>query len=653
MGKVEEARQAILSYLQRESSAEGNYLAGLVYMRQGDVGSAYRYFKEAVRLQPDYYEPQQKLAEIYVSIGDLKSAQETASMLTKRDNYKEDGLLLQSEIALAEGKLDEALNKIQSAIDEKKHEIPERTLIQLAIIHARKGDRAKAEGIINKIDEKKLDAPGLITLIRYYTITARNEKVVAILNSALELYPNSPEVLYYYGLQLFSEGKYQESVPYFQKVFSIMPQSRIAAYRYGQSLVASGQLRLAERHIDDILSRHPDDILALSLKVRCELLNSHRKDAMNTLKRTIALVSDVPRPHTLLAELYWADGIFSVAEGYAQKALKLGEKSNSPRIVLGDIFTRKGQYRQAIEQYEQILEREPTNLVALVQAADCYLNLREVKKAESLYERVTLQYPTIAMIRTKLEMVRNMRKGPQGILDTAYRYYQQVPDNVQAVSGYVRALVLNNRVDDAIKVLRAAMKKDPKNVEYHFILADLFLSKRDIAAARETFEQTLQLAPKDLNVLINIGGRYEKISLDKEAEAIYLTLSKLYPDNIVVVNQLAWFYTDKRGDLEKAKPFIETLRVKGEGAYEKDTVGWYLCKTGDYGSAETYLRDALHMDPENNIIRGHLAVWGFQTGKSKDALAEAEKVVPLLPSGNLKEILSSKLEAAKKGDSRR
>ena len=117
VGKVEEARQAILSYLQRESSAEGNYLAGLVYMRQGDVGSAYRYFKEAVRLQPDYYEPQQKLAEIYVSIGDLKSAQETASMLTKRDNYKEDGLLLQSEIALAEGKLDEALNKIQSAID--------------------------------------------------------------------------------------------------------------------------------------------------------------------------------------------------------------------------------------------------------------------------------------------------------------------------------------------------------------------------------------------------------------------------------------------------------------------------------------------------------------------------------------------------------
>ncbi len=43
-----------------------------------------------------------------------------------------------------------------------------------------------------------------------------------------------------------------------------------------------------------------------------------------------------------------------------------------------------------------------------------------------------------------------MRKGPQGILDTAYRYYQQVPDNVQAVSGYVRALVLNSIVDDTI-----------------------------------------------------------------------------------------------------------------------------------------------------------------------------------------------------------
>jgi tetratricopeptide (TPR) repeat protein len=208
-------------------------------------------------------------------------------------------------------------------------------------------------------------------------------------------------------------------------------------------------------------------------------------------------------------------------------------------------------------------------------------------------------------------------------------------------------------VEDAAGVLKTAVKKDPKNVQYLVMLGDLYLSKGEISIAREVFEQAMQLAPNDLNLLINVGSRYEKNGLDKGAEAIYLTLSKLYPENILVVNHLAWFYTDKKGDLEKAKPFIDTLRVKGEGAFEKDTIGWYFYKTGDYGSAETYFREALRMDPDNNVIRGHLALTLFQTGKNRDGLIEAGKVVPVLPRGNLKEILLSKMASAEKGDSKR
>ncbi|MCX5829530.1 MAG: tetratricopeptide repeat protein [Deltaproteobacteria bacterium] len=387
-GKVEEARQLILKYLQRESNAEGFYLAGIVYMRQGDVSSAYRNFKEAIRLQPDYYEAQQKLAEVYVTVGDLKSAQETTSILTKKSDYLADGLLLQPENALSEGKLDEALQKVQAAVDAKKGAAPDMSLIQLAGLYARKGDRAKAEQIIAKIDEKKLDATGLLSMTRYYQNTDRNGKSLAVMTDALTRYPESPEVHYFYGQQLFSQGKYRESIPHFQKVYALMPQSRIASYRVGQALMAADQLKEAKKHIDDTLSRQPGDILALSLKVRYELFNLQPKEAIITLKQIIALVPDAPRPNTLLAELYWADGILSVAEDYAQKALKLGETALSPRIVLGDIYTRKGQYTKAVEQYGKILEREPTNVVALSQSADGYRKLGDVKKAESFYERI-------------------------------------------------------------------------------------------------------------------------------------------------------------------------------------------------------------------------------------------------------------------------
>ncbi len=649
-GKVEEARQLILKYLQRESNAEGFYLAGLVYMRQGDVSSAYRNFKEAIRLKPDYYEAQEKLAEVYVTVGDMKSAQETATILTKKSDSLADGLLLQSEIAVAEGKLDEALLKVQAALDAKKGVAPERSLIQLASLYARKGDRARAEQIIATIDEKKLDATGLLSLARYYQNTARNENAFALLNDALGRYPDSPEVQYYYGQQLFNQGKYREAVPYYQKVYALMPHSRIASYRVGQALVASGQLKEAKKYIDDALSRQPGDILALSLKVRYELLNLQPQEAIGTLKQTIALVPDAPRPHTLLAELYWADGIMSVAEAYSHKALKLGETSLSPRIVLGDIYVRKGQYGKAVEQYAKILEREPTNLVALSQSADSYLNLGEVKKAESFYEKIILHYPNITMIRAKLDLVRNLHKGPKGLLDTTYKYYHQHPDDLRAVSGYVQALVMNNSPDEAAGVLRKAIKKDPRNVQYPVMLGDVLLAQKNISGAREAFQQAQQVAPNDLNVLINIGRRYENNSLDKEAEAIYLKAYEMYPGNILIINQLAWFYTDTKGDLGKAKPFIDTLRVKGEGAYEKDTVGWFFYKTGNYSLAEVYFREALQMDVDNNAIRGHLALALFQMNKSKEALVEAERVVKRLPPGDLRNKIMSFMEQKKKGE---
>jgi tetratricopeptide (TPR) repeat protein len=648
-GKVDEARQLILKYLQRESNAEGFYLAGLVYMRQGDVQSAYRNLKEAIRLKPDYYEAQQKLAEVYVTVGDMKSAQQTASILTNNSGYIEDGLLIESDIALAEGKLDEAMQKVQKAIDNKKGQAPERSIIQLATLHARKGDHARAEQLIATIDEKKLDAAGSLFLARYYQNTGGNEKALNVIKDALTRYPESPEMNYFYGLQFFNQRKYRDALPYFQKVYAMMPQSRMVSYRIGQSMMELGQLTEAKRHIDDNLSRHPNDILALSLKVRYELLNAQKREAISTLKQAIALIPDAPHPYTLLAELYWGDGIMSVAEVYAQKALKLGEGAISPRIILGDIYFRKGQYGKAVEQYAKILEREPTNLVALVQTADANLYLKDVKKAELFYEKIIQLYPNMTMIRTKLEMVRNMRKGPKEILNTAYKYYQQAPNDFPAVNGYVRALILNNRFDDATGVLKKEIKKNPKTVQYSIMLGDLYLLQRNLSAAREAFGQALNLAPKDMNVLLNIAGRYENNSLDKEAEEIYLKLVRQYPDSVVVVNQLAWYYTDIRGDLEKARPFIETLRVKGEGAYEKDTVGWFFYKSRDYSSAEAFFREALQMDPDSNTIRGHLALALFQTGKSKDALVEAEKVMPLLPSGKLKEDISSRVASIRKG----
>ncbi len=75
--KVNDALNLLVQHLGRDPEfAEAQYLAGIAYLRQGRVQSAYSHLNRATTLLPDYYEAQEKLGEIYLIAGDYKAARE-------------------------------------------------------------------------------------------------------------------------------------------------------------------------------------------------------------------------------------------------------------------------------------------------------------------------------------------------------------------------------------------------------------------------------------------------------------------------------------------------------------------------------------------------------------------------------------------------
>ncbi len=82
---------------------------------------------------------------------------------------------------------------------------------------------------------------------------------------------------------------------------------------------------------------------------------------------------------------------------------------------------------------------------------------------------------------------------------------------------------------------------------------------------------------------------------------------------------------------------VDLLSVKGEGANEKDTVGWYYFNIGDLKNAEHFFREALLLDTGNAVIRAHFALLLAQTKREKEARAEAQKIVGSLMPGRLKD----------------
>lgn len=640
--RFDEAVDQLQQYLMRDSAnAEANYLIGTSYLQKGQVLSAFEYLQAAIKLNPNHLEAHKTLGELYLLSGNIKAAQDTASLLIKQSDYLQDGYLLESEIAKAEGNLDKAFAKIHEVLKESKAHPPIRVSAYLANLYVQKGNRAKAEEIMSKFDRNTLNADGLVTLAKFYLSIADEGNAVAIFNEVLKRHPQDSDANYSYGQYLFLRGHFKDAAVYFKKAMAAMPDVPIIAYRVGQSLLAARAFTEASVLIDQLLNRNQNDLLALRLNAQYQLQRGERKKALNTLNQIARLTPNAPRIYLVLAELYLAEGVVTLAEKNALKAIGQGEKAAAPWMILGDIYYRKGQYTKALSYYEKVLAVQPTNLLLMLQMGDAYLNLGQVDKAEDLYKKAFTHYPNAKFIQNKLAWARVAAGDPTGALTIGQQYLSNAPRDINALAGYVNVLAVNNRLDEAVSLVRQNLKPDRDAWIMYLMLGDLYILKKDLRAAVDSYRLALKQHPNDVNLMVNIAARYEQINLDKESESLYFALYTQFPRNMLFLNHLAWFYVDRMNDPQKASKLIGILESEGEGAAVKDTIGWYYYKSGDFKSAEYYLREAVAMDPENMIVRGHFALALFGTKNDKEAYAEARKVIAGLPDVPLKEKLKA------------
>ncbi len=636
-GKVNDALNLLTQHLGRDPDfAEAQYLAGTAYLRQGRVQSAYSHLKRATTLRPDYYEAQEKLGEIYLIAGDYKAAREISTKLTKGGEYLQDGLRLESEIALAEGNLSLALQKANAAMTDPKQPPKVKTSAYLAAIYLQKGDTKKADEVVKKMDMASLDSESLLGLAKVYLGAGKDAQALSFFKQALKRYPDSAEVNYNYAQYLFNKDQLREAIVYYRKALGAFPNVQIIAYRLSQCLLAAGQRIEAKTYIDAMTQKYPNSILTLGLKFQYHILAGERRPAIDALNQLTKLIPTAPRPYIVLANLYWQEGMIPQAEKNAFKAMKLGEKTVLPHMMIGDILFIKGQFQQSMAYYDRVLEVQPDNFVALLQTGDLYLNMGQPKKAEERYRKALTTNPRMRSLQTKIAWAKAMGGDLEGALDMDRQYMWEAPNDTQAINAYVNVLIYAKRLDEAIDTVQKSIKRQPREWSLRYLLGDLYILKNDFKSATASYATALALNPGDIPMVLNVGARYEKNASDGETEKFYLEVRNKYPDNTLIANQLAWLYIERMGVPQKAKELVELLMADKERLEVKDTIGWYYYKLGNFVTAESYFREALQLSPDQYNTRARLALTLFSLKKNQEAEGEAKKIINLLSPSPLK-----------------
>jgi serine/threonine protein kinase/tetratricopeptide (TPR) repeat protein len=613
----------------KSAAALSAYMQGAQMRRQGKNLEAVKLFQTAVQQDPQFALAYSRLAETDSALGYDSQAEQASRKAMELD----------SQLPLAEKYLIEA-NHARVMKDNKKAietyeklaaSLPGDSDVQFALgsLYLDTGEFDKARVQYAKV--LKNDPKNLTALLQTGWLEVQDGKPQAgleplnrAMSLAIELDNDEQKAQVFQALGVAYDGlnKYDEALRSVQQSLDINK-------RLGNKAAAAGNYA----EIGDVQTSLAKPELALaayneSLKVRREI--GAKKDAASSLisigslyedrgdydkaldmyKESLQTQRDVGDAALQavclnnIGNVYMAKGQSEDALTYYQRALQLREKLNNPADIadtlhdLGDAYTRTAQYDQAMASYFRGLQ---------------------LRRNANDAHNVALDQHSIGMV-----FLNQGRFGPAvSNLNESVQGFRAAKDRsrimAQVLIDYADALARSGRGDEVGKTLEEAqglateLKNDKLIADVHNTQGDLASYAGDTKAAKEQYQQALQMAlrakaPETVLVSkLNLArvaiaegrassavGDLRTISQEADRQGMkYLALVSSVDLAAAMVNSKD--YAHAREVLDQALNTSEKLGVRLQTALVHYQLGNLLKQKGDSAGAAAEYRQAANM----------------------------------------------------------
>jgi tetratricopeptide (TPR) repeat protein len=402
--------------------------------------------------------------------------------------------------------------------------------------------------------------------------------------------PDRASSYYHYGLARLYEdmavnaGRSDyatQAVEQYKLALDADPNSRLLQDGLADLYFKIGRIREAVTAAQDQVAKNPDDIEAHTLLGKVYLrslgdMQSQQSGQMLQLaiaeyEKLAQLKPDDVETHLLLGQLYGLNHDSAKAE--AQFKLAQGIDANSEEVALNmaRLYSEQGDPKRAAEVLNAIPVDDRSPRIEFALGAS-YEQLKKNKDAIAAYHRA-------------LDMD---------------------PDNLDTERGLANALLADQQLDEALKVLNTIVAAEPQDAQSQIHISEIQRQQGHYDLALKTLDKAKTLAPESLELTYNEALIYD--SLGRYDDAIGV-LTKLVSDTA---------HADgKYSDSEKTNRsyFLDRLAViyreqnktaEAVSAYKQlMTLGGDFTKTGYSGQVDAY-RDS-HQWKEATVVAAEAA----------------------------------------------
>jgi tetratricopeptide (TPR) repeat protein len=386
--------------------------------------------------------------------------------------------------------------------------------------------------------------------------------------------------------------------------------------------------RDALNDLDQALTLNPEMTQALLLQARLQLQLQQTADAIRSYRLLLEQMPANNEVRQQLATLYAQTGQADLAEDLVEEGLEIDPNNPGWLALNAQIARSRGDLDAAADHLESLVAASPSP-AAVAQLALLYLEQGKAGATDALLG----EHPEALNGSPSLQALRGRALHEQGRTDEAERVFTLALQRCGSVGQVGEVLGQALRAmgrDDAVALAEAAGPlQDP-------LWVDLTLARIDVTRGR--FEDAMprlsslreRVPASQTRQVAEIERMHALALLQTEdyrgARDAYERLLKVEPDNVEVLNNLAFILAKHLDDPEAAVPMAEKARdLAPRSAEVLDTLGWTYYQANRIDEARAVLEQSVQLRPlpANTYHLGRVYVEMDQPRRARPLLEQA------------------------------
>ena len=471
-----------------------------------------------------------------------------------------------------------------------------------------------------------------------------------MLRRCLDIRPDASEAYYYLAHYYLRMKDSDKALSAFKKASQLEPDNVNYLETLAQMYLQSQDLKSAIETFEQLSKAEPDreDILGMLVELYSNDESQYPK-AIATLGRMEQLDGMSERISYAKAEFYQKMGNGKAAIAEMKKLADQYPNDLNYRSAYADMLLMNNNEKKAIDIYRGILREEPGNSKVLFSmrtyfkgqgnmvAADSmtvniltasnantdekiYLLRQEVMDNENsgsdstkiirLFERTINTKDSDPSIGLLYASYMELKKMPKADINRVLEdVLKKAPDNAAARLQLIADAWEKKDFGRVVTLCSAARQYNPDEMAFYYYQGVALSQQDKTDEALDTFKNGIsvineQSSPDIVSDFYSIMGDllHEK-GEKQQAFAAYDSCLQWKPDNLMCLNNYAYYLSESGGNLIKAEEMsYKTIKAEPQNATYLDTYAWILFRQERYAEAKIYINQTLQCDSDSSAV---------------------------------------------------